>query len=263
MEGGYSSRLSFRNRLVLIFVLCVFSGILQKNANGQTLEFDGGETVFSQNSQYYFAEAGDFLNIGSMEEKKSSSDHPEVGTASTDLPTLHLFVVASYFAYETPGTSTMIENSYNGITPSLGVRVPFQNGFWEGDLGIALAEAYQTLSPIVSLIGVYAQTEYYRTFGPGALDIFANYTGYIQYIYVQSRYLTPAWAPKKKLVSLYLGPELIGQGNNSYNAGQGGVALGVSLPGIHSYLTFDGGLLRSSVSSGWGGYQGFSWYWSF
>ncbi|BAM07076.1 hypothetical protein [Leptospirillum ferrooxidans] len=261
--GGSFSRFSFRNGLVLFGILCFVSGELQGNASGQTLEFDGGETVFSQNSQYYFAEAGDFLNIGGLEEKKSSSDHPEVGTASTDLPTLHLFVVASYFAYETPGTSTMIENSYNGITPALGVRIPFQNGFWEGDLGIALAEAYQTSTPIISLIGLYAQTEYYRTFGPGALDIFANYTGYIQYIYVQSRYLTPVWEAKKKSVSLYLGPELIGQGNNSYNAGQGGVALGVSFPAIHSYLTFDGGLLRSSVSSGWGGYQGFSWYWSF
>ncbi|EQD78539.1 hypothetical protein B1B_00669, partial [mine drainage metagenome] len=96
-----------------------------------------------------------------MEEKKSSSDHPDVGTAPTDFPTLHLFVVASYFAYETPGPSTLIENSYNGITPAVGVRIPFRNGFWEGDLGIALAEAYQTLTPIVSLIGIYAQTEYY------------------------------------------------------------------------------------------------------
>jgi hypothetical protein len=129
-------------RLALLFqLLCVLSGFFLESASGQTIEFDGGETVFSQNSQYYFAEAGDFLNIGSMEEKKSSSDHPEVGTASTDLPTLHLFVVASYFAYETPGTQMMIENSYNGITPAAGVRIPFKNGLWEVYLGIALAEA--------------------------------------------------------------------------------------------------------------------------
>ena len=261
-SGFFSGVLPLKRILILLFIW-VSPGLFWENATAQTIEFDGGETVFSQNSQYYFAEAGDFLNIGNPEEKKSSSDHPEVGTASTDLPTLHLFVVASYFAYETSGTSTMTENSYNGITPAAGIRIPFKNGFWEGDLGVALAEAYQTLSPIVSLIGVYAQTEYYKTFGPGALDIFANYTGYIQYIYVQSRYLTPVWSPKKKSVSLYLGPELIGQGNNSYNAGQGGVALGMFLSRINSYLTFDAGLLRSSVSSGWGGYQGFSWYWSF
>jgi hypothetical protein len=246
-----------------LFPLWFLSGLFLESANGQTIEFNGGETVFSQNSQYYFAEAGDFLNIGTMEAEKSPSDHPDVGTASTDFPTLHLFVVASYFAYETAGPSTLTENSYNGITPAVGVRVPFHHGFWEGDLGIALAEAYQTSTPIVSLIGLYAQSEYYRTFGPGALDIFANYTGYIQYIYLQSRYLSPVYTPKKHAVLLYLGPELIAQGNNSYEAGQGGVALGVSLPKIHSYLTFDGGLLRSSVSTGWGGYQGFSWYWSF
>ena len=64
--GGLFSRFSFRNGLVLFGILCFVSGELQGNASGQTLEFDGGETVFSQNSQYYFAEAGDFLNIGGL-----------------------------------------------------------------------------------------------------------------------------------------------------------------------------------------------------
>lgn len=243
-------------------LFCVLS-----NAWGQTFEIDGGETVFSQNSQYYFAQVGDFITLDSLfktpQSQASSSEHPDVGTAPTDLPTLHLFVMAFYFAYETPGPPMTTVNAYNGINPAFGIRIPFPDGFWEGDAGIALAQAYQTLTPIVSMIGVYLQTEYYRALGTGAIDLFANYVGYIQYIYVQARYMAPAWQTKAKSVSFYLGPELIGQGNNTYNAGQGGVALGFSLQKIHSYLTLDGGLLRSSVSTGWGGYEGFSWYVSF
>ncbi len=228
----------------------------------QTFEITGGETVFSQNSQYYFGEVGDFFNLKIPSTQNTASGQPDVGTASTNSPTLHLFVVASYFAYQTTGSPGVTENAYNGLTPAAGIRLPFQNGFIEGDLGIALAQAYQSLTPIQSLIGIYAQGEFYRTFGSGALDIFGNYTGYIQYIYLQARYLTPVWATSGK-ATFYLGPELIGQGNNTYNAGQGGVALGISLPKIDSYLTVDGGLLRSSISTGWGGYEGFSWYISF
>jgi hypothetical protein len=244
------------------FLLCVLS-----DAWGQTFEIDGGETVFSQNSQYYFAQVGDFITLdnlfGTPQSQASSSEHPDVGTAPTNLPTLHLFVMAFYFAYETPGPPMTTVNAYNGINPAFGIRIPFPDGFWEGDAGIALAQAYQTLTPIVSMIGVYLQTEYYRALGTGALDLFANYIGYIQYLYVQARYMAPVMQTQSNSVSFYLGPELIGQGNNTYNAGQGGVALGVSLQKIHSYLTLDGGLLRSSVSTGWGGYEGFSWYVSF
>jgi len=249
--------------LALIF----FWAFFPSGAWSQTLELDGGETVFSQNSQFYFGQVGDFVPLDTLfrtpPPQGSASGHPDIGTAATDSPTLHLFVMTFYFTYETPGPPMTTVNSYNGLNPAAGIRVPFENGFWEGDAGIALAQAYQTLTPIVTMIGVYLQTEYYRTMGPGALDLFANYIGYIQYIYVQARYMTPVWKTPAKSVSFYLGPELIGQGNNTYNAGQGGAALGISLPGWHSYLTFDGGLLRSSVSEGWGGYEGFSWYVSF
>ena len=230
----------------------------------QTFEITGGETVFSQNSQYYFGEVGDFFPLGGAPAPSPGGPSaPDVGTAPTGGLTLHLFVVVFYFSYETPGPPMTTLNSYNGLNPAAGIRVPLKNGFWEGDVGIALAQAFQTDTPVESLAGVYLQTEYYQGLGPGAFDFFANYIGYIQYIYGQARYLSPVLETKHKTVTFFLGPELIGQGNNTYNAGQGGAVLGVALPRLHSYLTFDGGLLRSSVSDGWGGYEGFSWYVSF
>ncbi len=230
----------------------------------QTFEITGGETVFSQNSQYYFGEVGDFFPLGETPVPTSGgASTPDVGTAPTGGLTLHLFVAVFYFSYETPGPPMTTQNSYNGLNPAAGIRFPLKNGFWEGDVGLALAEAFQTDTPLQSLAGVYLQTEYYQGLGPGAFDFFANYIGYIQYIYGQARYLSPVLETGHKTATFFLGPELIGQGNNTYNAGQGGAVLGLSLPRLHSYLTFDGGLLRSSVSDGWGGYQGFSWYVSF
>ena len=227
----------------------------------QTFEITGGETVFSQDSQYYFGEVGDFIPLGQTQAGKAGA--PDVGTAATGGTMLHLFVEVFYFAYETPGPPMTTFNAYNGLNPAVGIRIPTDRGFWEGDVGVAVAEAFQTDTPVESLAGIFLQTEYYQSLGLGAFDFFANYIGYIQYIYGQARYLTPVMTTPRKDATFFLGPELIGQGNNTYYAGQGGAVLGVSLPTIHSYLTFDGGLLRSSVSVGWGGYQGFSWYVSF
>ncbi len=238
--------------------------VLPAASSAQTFEITGGETVFSQDSQYYFGEVGDYYSLqGIPATPNGGTSSPDVGTAATGGPTLHLFVAVFYFSYETPGPPMTTQNAYNGLNPAVGIRIPVRDGFWEGDVGIALAEAFQTDTPIESLAGIYLQTEYYQSLGPGAFDFFANYIGYIQYIYGQARYLSPVWESSRKSTSFFLGPELIGQGNNAYNAGQGGAVLGIALPRLHSYLTFDGGLLRSSVSDGWGGYQGFSWYVSF
>lgn len=250
----------FLSALVSIFSLRVEPAFAQIGQLGQTFEFDGGETVFSQNSQYYFAMLGDFVSFRTQ--AASGRPAPDVGTAALSEPSLHLFLLASSFAYETPGPGGTTVNAYNGISPAAGVRIPLGDGFWEGDVGVAVANALATGTPVETVAGVYLQSEYYRLLGPGALDLFANFTGYISYLYGQARWLVPAWKARG-LSDLFLGPELIGQGNNSYNAQQGGAAIGLALPRIHSYLTLDGGLLRSSVSSGWGGYQGFSWYVSY
>ncbi|EQD25238.1 MAG: hypothetical protein D084_Lepto4C00210G0002 [Leptospirillum sp. Group IV 'UBA BS'] len=255
---------SQRQRIGGILLAFAMAFVHPAASPGQTFEITGGETVFSQNSQYYFGEVGDFYPLGLPGGSRTGqSASPDVGTAATGGLTLHLFVEVFYFSYETPGPPMTTQNAYNGLNPAAGLRVPLKNGFWEGDVGIALAEAFQTATPVESLAGVYLQTEYYQGLGPGAFDFFANYIGYIQYIYGQARYFSPVGETHRRTVTFFLGPELIGQGNNNYNAGQGGVVLGVALPRLHSYLTFDGGLLRSSVSDGWGGYQGFSWYVSF
>ena len=246
--------------LPLVLLLAADSGAFaQIGPMAQTFEFDGGETVFSQNSQYFFAMLGDFLSFPSLE--GTSRPAVDVGTAPLQSPSLHLFVVASYFAYETPGAGGLESNAYNGLTPAIGLRVPLADGFVEGDVGVALANAYGAGQPVETVGGLYLQGEYYRSLGVGALDLFSNYLGYIDYLYVQGRWLAPVWGGKRLV--LFLGPELIGQGNNGYNAEQGGAVAGLSLPPLHSYLTLDGGLLRSSVASGWGGYQGFSWYVSY
>ena len=70
-DSGFFSGVSPLKRIFILLFIWVSSGLFWENASGQTIEFDGGETVFSQNSQYYFAEAGDFLNIGNPEEKKN------------------------------------------------------------------------------------------------------------------------------------------------------------------------------------------------
>ena len=247
----------------LLFLVLLLAGSSEARAQigplGQTFEFDGGETVFSQNSQYFFAMLGDFFSLSSQAAPAASS--VDVGTAPLQSPSLHLFVVASYFAYETPGAGGLAVNAYNGLTPAVGLRIPLSGGFVEGDVGVALANAYGTGQPVETVGGVYLQGEYYQALGVGALDLFSNFLGYIDYIYVQGRWLAPVWKGKK--LTLLLGPELIGQGNNGYNAEQGGAVVGLSLPALHSYLTLDGGLLRSFVSTGWGGYQGFSWYVSY
>jgi len=255
-----ASFLFFLSGILLFLTLTDRPAFAQIGPTGQTFELEGGETVFSQNSQYYFAMAGDFISLGGQEDARRTAT--DVGTASLSDPSLHLFVLASYFAYETPGTGGSTVNAYNGIAPAAGVRIPLREGFWEGDVGVAVANALATGTPVETVVGVYLQSEYYSLLGPGALDLFANFTGYISYLYGQARWLVPA-RKVRDLAELFLGPELIGQGNNSYNAQQGGAAIGLSLPRIHSYLTLDGGLLRSSVSSGWGGYQGFSWYVSY
>jgi len=129
----------------------------------QTFEITGGETVFSQNSQYYFGEVGDFFPLGGVPAPSPGGPSaPDVGTAPTGGLTLHLFVVVFYFSYETPGPPMTTLNSYNGLNPGAGIRVPLKNGFWEGDVGIALAQAFQTDTPVESLAGVYLQTEYYQ-----------------------------------------------------------------------------------------------------
>ncbi len=227
-----------------------------------TYELMGGESVFSQNSWYYYGQAGFFtpLNWGRMNHQASES--PDVGTAGTSSPTLHLFVQVTDLVYlTTPAPTPHAFSSYEGVNPAVGIRIPIPGGFVEGDAGVALADAFQPMSPVTVDTGLFLQGEFYRTAGPGAFDLFANYTGYIAFTYIQARYLLPVYHGRH--FSLFAGPEDIGEFSYNYWAGQGGGVIGLLLPDIKSYLTFDAGILRSSAGEGAGGYEGFSWYVSF
>ncbi len=248
--------------LVALWLLPVGKEVQTALGDPLTYELMGGESIFSQDSWYYFGQVGVFapLNLGTL--RHTASARPDVGTAGTDAPTLHVFMEFSDFVYLTSGaTSSKNVDTYVGLNPAIGIRWPMRNGFLEGDVGVALANAYQPFSPVQQMIGLYLQGEIYQKWGPGALDLFGDYTGYIAFGYLQARYLLPIWSGED--VSIFAGPEDIGEFSYNYWAGQAGGALGVLIPSLDSYLTLDAGILRSSAGNGAGGYEGFSWYVSF
>ncbi|MHB8422471.1 MAG: hypothetical protein ACYC9S_08625 [Leptospirales bacterium] len=247
---------------LIVLSVCERVGEPLALADPLTYELMGGESIFSQNSWYYYGQVGLFspLDLGIL--NHTASERPDVGTAGTDTPTLHLFLGISDFVYLTSSVlSPRNVNTYVGLNPSAGIRWPTRLGFLEGDVGLALANAYQPFSPVQRMIGLFLEGEVYQKMGPGALDLFGNYTGYIAFGYLQARYLLPVWEGKN--FSVFAGPEDIGEFSYNYWAGQGGAAIGVLIPSLGSYVTFDSGILRSSAGNGAGGYEGFSWYVSF
>jgi tetratricopeptide (TPR) repeat protein len=220
------------------------------------LELMAGETAFTQYTQYYYAQVGDIIPLTGFGQYRTES-------GSFENPLLHLFLMGNYFTFEyhpSPSSSSFLSQSYTGLTPAAGVRFPTSFGYWEGDVGVAVAQHMQTLTPPGTVTGLFLQTDLLWNLLGGGLDLFANYTGYINYIYFQSRYLTPAWDTPAHRFTLDLGPEFIVQGNGTYSAFQGGVALRLWAEPLHSSFLLDGGILSSSAFSGAGGYEGVTWY---
>ncbi len=220
------------------------------------LELMAGETAFTQYTQYYYAQIGDILPLTGLGQYS-------VGSGQSASPLLHLFLMGNAFTFEyhpTPTTSSFLSQSYEGLTPAIGIRFPTSFGYWEGDAGVAVAQHFQTLTPPGTVTGLFLQTDLLWNLLGGGLDFFANFTGYIDYVYFQARYLKPVWEGKSRRFRLDLGPEFITQGNSTYDAFQGGIALRLWLAPLHSSLLFDGGLLNSSAFPGIGGYEGVSWY---
>ncbi len=220
------------------------------------LELMAGETAFTQYTQYYYAQVGDILPLTGLGQYT-------IGSGQSASPLLHLFLMGNAFTFEyhpTPTTSSFLSQSYEGLTPAIGIRFPTSFGYWEGDAGVAVAQHFQTLTPPGTVTGLFLQTDLLWNVLGGGLDFFANFTGYIDYVYFQMRYLTPVWEGESRRFRLDLGPEFITQGNSTYDAFQGGIALRLWLAPLHSSLLFDGGLLNSSAFPGIGGYEGVSWY---
>lgn len=227
----------------------------KKKTEGQ-LELMAGETAFTQYTQYYYAQIGDIIPLTGFGQYRTEN-------GSFENPLLHLFLMGNYFTFEyhpTPSSASFLSQSYTGLTPAAGVRFPTSFGYWEGDIGIAVAQHMQTLTPPGTVTGLFLQSDLLWNLLGGGLDLFASYTGYINYIYFQSRYLTPAWDTPAHRFTLDLGPEFIVQGNGTYNAFQGGVALRLWAEPLRSSFLIDGGILSSSAFSGAGGYEGVTWY---
>ena len=224
----------------------------QESSSGSHLEFLLGETVFTQYTQYYYAQIGGFFPVGTQK-----------GVQGQEPVYLHAFVQGNAFTFQyhpSPASGSFLSQTYVGTTPAVGLRVPTFFGSVEADAGWGVALHDQTLTPPGVVSGLFLQGDLSADIAQGDLDLFANYTGYIAYTYFQSRYLHPVWNDPAKALALAAGPEFIVQGNDSYSAFQGGVALRFSISPLDSTLLLDGGVLRSSAFGGIGGYEGFSWY---
>jgi len=228
----------------------------KKKRTKSHLELLAGETAFTQYTQYYYAQIGDLIPLTGLGSYAMTN-------GAFDSPMLHLFLMGNYFTFEyhpNPASSTFLSQTYTGLTPAVGVRFPTSFGYWEGDAGVAVAQHLQTLTPPGTVTGLFLQTDLLWNLLGGGLDLFANYTGYIDYVYFQSRYLKPTWETRSGRFRLELGPEFIVQGNSTYDAFQGGLAVRIYAEPLRSSFLVDGGILNSSAFAGLGGYEGVSWY---
>ena len=220
------------------------------------LELMAGETAFTQYTQYYYAQVGDILPLAGL-------GRYSIGNGKRAAPDLHLFLLGTAFTFEyhpSPSSASFLSQSYEGLTPAVGLKFPTSFGYWEGDAGVAVARHFQTLTPPGTVTGLFLQTDLLWNLLGGGLDLFANFTGYIDYVYFQARYLRPVRESDTRRFRLDMGPEFIAQGNATYDAFQGGLALRLWLAPLRSSLLLDGGILNSSAFPGVGGYEGVSWY---
>ena len=224
------------------------------------LELSGGEMVFSQQAAFYDAMVGGLFPLEGLR-----------ALASGETPAfLHLFVAGNVITFNQPAVSPdqsvdgLTRESYIGGVGAVGLRIPASWGFWEGDVGGAYFNVDQTLTPVSTFGGIYLQTELVLDrLGPGSLDLFGSYIGSIDYLLGEGRYLVDAGNLFEKRVLFYAGPEVIGQGNASYEALQAGGILSAEVPSLHTIFSLEAGFLNSSVWPGIGGYEGFSFYYSY
>ena len=242
---------------ILIFAITiVFCGKGMADPS-DIFELSGGEMVFSQRAQFYDIEVGGLLPL-------------PVFSSGTVPAYLHFFVAGSVINFDqpatgsTPGINGITDQSYTGVIPAVGLRIPASWGYWEGDVGGAFFNIDQTLTPVTSIADIYLQTElFFNQVGPGSLDIFGSYIGGINYLYGMGRYMLEAGHLPDQKVIFFAGPEMIAQGNNTYAALQVGGVLSADVTPIHTIFTLEAGLLNSTVWPGLGGYEGFSFYYSY
>ena len=240
---------------VFLVVLCFCGNALADSSD--IFELSAGEMVFSQRAQFYDVEVGGLVPLPVF----SSGSQPAY---------VHFFAAGSVINFDqpatgsTPGINGITDQSYTGVIPAVGLRIPATWGYWEGDVGGAFFNVDQTLTPVTSIADVYLQTELFlNQAGPGSLDLFGSYIGGINYLFGMGRYMLEAGHTSGRKVLFFAGPEVIAQGNDTYAALQAGGALSADVVPIHTIFTLEAGLLNSTVWPGMGGYEGFSFYYSY
>ncbi len=233
--------------------------LLSRQTQSPFIEGMLGVTNYSQNSLFTYEELGLLLPLsGNPKNDRELLDPPSVRWF------LHLLIMGDWFAYSYPGspsgTNGLVNQSFLGADPAVGLRAIYETGFLDLDAGPAGARVFQTLTPVKTDFGAYVQGEWYQNLPAGTLDVFANYLGFLDYFFGQARFLLPVAKEGNEPSLFSLGPEAAGQGNYSYNAWQAGVALSIPVPSLNASLLLDGGLLRSNASVGWGGYEGLNLY---
>ena len=240
---------------VFLVVLCFCGNALADSSD--IFELSAGEMVFSQRAQFYDVEVGGLVPLPVF----SSGSQPAY---------VHFFAAGSVINFDqpatgsTPGINGITDQSYTGVIPAVGLRIPATWGYWEGDVGGAFFNVDETLTPVTSIADVYLQTELFlNQAGPGSLDLFGSYIGGLNYLFGMGRYMLEAGHTSGRKVLFFAGPEVIAQGNDTYAALQAGGALSADVVPIHTIFTLEAGLLNSTVWPGMGGYEGFSFYYSY
>lgn len=208
----------------------------------------GGVSVESTGTFFGMAEAGGLFPVWQSSSKAFESSPVGVW--------FHLLGEGSFLHYLFAGGSA----SLNAAGMAAGVRVTYAGGFVDLDLGPQSGVLDQSGLPPSALVNFYAQMEIDQDFGAGNLDFFGNYTGILHYLYGQLRFLTPETGLAPWGRPFDLGPEVIFQGNSVYQDGQAGAAVRIPLGSGPMSLLLDGGLLRSNLSAGWGGYESAYFY---
>ena len=208
----------------------------------------GGVSVESTGTFFGMAEAGGLFPV--WQSAAQAFESSPVGVW------FHLLVEGSFLHYMFTGGSA----SLNAAGIAAGVRVTYDGGFIDIALGPQSGVLDQSGLPPSALVNFYAQMEIDQDFDAGNLDFFGNYTGILHYLYGQLRFLTPATGLSPWGRPVDLGPEVIFQGNSVYQDGQAGAAIRIPLGSGSMSILLDGGLLRSNLSAGWGGYESAYFY---
>lgn len=232
--------------------------LIAKEGSKPYIEILGGETILSQGSQFYMGEIGGFIPFGQKLDDRSLLNSPLVQLGFRWL-VMGNFLHYPILSAPSPLSSSVNQVSLNGVNAAVGIRGSFRNAFLDLLLGPSWGISAQTQNPFKNELNIYGQIEYGLNTRLGFLDLYGNYVGILQYLYGQARFLSPLsnFVNEKGFMNkTSIGPEVIFQGNNTYNDGQIGAAVQFPLWFSNASLLIDGGFLRSSVSVGYGGYEG-------